>query len=156
MLRGKPLAGNKLYEYVSVKKCLNVSCYELTPDNVPAVLEQIKKFRPKFIHAYPSAVDVFIRCAGNIKKDYFTALKGLFLGSEFLDPEARLRYENFFAAPVCSWYGHTECALHGGNLPGDTKLVFFPFYGHLELVDDQGNILYTRATIWSLPSTTAI
>ena len=51
MLRGKPLAHNALYEYQSIKNCLNVSCYELTQGNAPVVLKEIQKFKPQFIHA---------------------------------------------------------------------------------------------------------
>jgi len=141
MLRGKPLTHNALYEYQSIKNCLNVSCYELTPGNASTVLKEIQKFKPQFIHAYPSAVDVFVRCIGNAAQNCFSELKALFLGSEFLDHEEKNRFESFFQAPACAWYGHTECALLGGALPRDDRLLFFPFYGFFELLDDAGNVI---------------
>jgi len=136
MLRGKPLPNNALYEIQSIKNCLNVSCYELTAENAPVVLKKISEFQPEFVHAYPSAVNVFLRCIGEKSGGYFDSVKALFLGSEFLDPAAKVRFENFFNAPACSWYGHTECALHAGAVPGNDSLLFFPFYGYFELLDD--------------------
>ncbi len=154
MLRGKPLANNALFEYQSIKNCLNISCYELTLENAPQVLREIKKFRPDFIHGYPSAVKVFTRCAGSEGQKYFSNLKALFLGSEFLSDTDRMMFEEYFSAPCCAWYGHTECALHGGTLPGHgSDLVFFPFYGYLELVDDNGNILTTPGSTGRIVAT---
>lgn len=137
MMRGKPLKDNRLFQYRAVKNCLNISCYEISARNIDAVLHEISRFKPAFVHAYPSAVQIFMKCCGNRPRHYLQTIKALFLGSEFLSSEDRSLIEKFFNAPVCSWYGHSECAVMGGNLPGSNQFAFFPFYGYIELLDDE-------------------
>lgn len=138
MLRGKSLRGNALFEHQEIKNCLNVSCYELSPENVSEVMAEVEKFNPEFIHAYPSALKIFMKCIQGRAGCDWTRVRAIFLGSEYLPEQERQAMEAFFGAKVCSWYGHSECAIHGGYHPENQEFYFFPFYGHVELLDDQG------------------
>ncbi|MHB8130223.1 MAG: phenylacetate--CoA ligase family protein [Mobilitalea sp.] len=139
MIRGAPLRNNALYEYQAIKNCLAVSCYELNPTNIAGVIREVQKFRPQFIHGYPSAVKNFVSCmAENASVTWEMPIKTLFLGSEWLSDVDRKFFESFFNSKVLSWYGHSECAVMGGNSLGTREFYFYPFYGYAELLDDSG------------------
>ncbi len=138
MIRGAALKGNALYEYQRIKNCLAVSCYEINSSNIVEVLRQVGRFRPDYIHGYPSAVRNFMQCIMDSPHATWNfLLRGLFLGSEMLSPADRATLESFFESKVMTWYGHSECAVMGGNSPNSNELHFYPFYGFTELVDDQ-------------------
>ncbi len=139
VVRGKPLANNRLLEYRSCDNCLAVSCYELKESNSHRVVEAIRRFRPEFVHAYPSALKLFCQ----VLRDPDTlgasiCFRAVFVGSEMLAEEDRSLFAEFFHAPIVTWYGHSECVLHGGDMPGAAGFHFFPFYGYFELLDESG------------------
>jgi len=139
MLRGAPLNNNALCEYQAIKNCLAVSCYELNSSNVKDVIKAIKQFRPQFLHGYPSAVLNFIKCFEEDEKTIWDVpIKYLFLGSEWLSLDDRQTIETFFHSKVLSWYGHSECAVMGGNCLDSHEYFFYPFYGYTELLDENG------------------
>jgi phenylacetate-CoA ligase len=138
MIRGASLKGNALYQHQSIKNCLAVSCYELNQKNIESVLKEIRKFRPKFVHGYPSAVKNFIHCIiENSKAFWNLPLSGVFLGSEGMTDFDRIQIERFFETRVLTWYGHSECAIMGGNSLESNEFHFFPFYGYAELLDEE-------------------
>lgn len=136
-VRGKPLMGNRLFETQSADNRLAVSCYELNDSNSHLAAAAIRRFRPEFVHAYPSALKILCQSLGSADAlGAATRVRALFVSSEMLSDADARRFAEFFGAPVVTWYGHSECVLHGGYLPGSTRYHFFPFYGHLELLDE--------------------
>lgn len=139
MVRGAPLKHNSLYEYQAIKNCLAISCYELNSSNVRQVLREVQKFRPQFIHGYPSAVKNFNSCISeNANAVWDIPIDALFLGSEWLSQDDRSAIESFFNSKVLTWYGQSECAVMGGNSVDSSEFFFYPFYGYTELLDDNG------------------
>ncbi|MDY0040780.1 MAG: hypothetical protein RBS57_10755, partial [Desulforhabdus sp.] len=154
MIRGAPLTGNALYEYQSIKNCLAVSCYELNSSNIEEVLREARRFRPQFIHGYPSAVKNFIQCiAENPAACWDLPLRGIFLGSEGLSAGDRAEIGEFLGAQILAWYGHSECAIMGGNSPHSSELYFFPFYGYAELLNEDGKPIHRPGEIGRLVAT---
>lgn len=144
MIRGASLKDNALYEHQSIKNCLAISCYELNQRNIKSVLKEIQKFRPKFVHGYPSAVKNFIHCIEDNHTAYWDIpVEGVFLGSEGMTTDDRFQIEHFFEARVMTWYGHSECAVMGGNSLDSDEFHFFPFYGYAELVGEDGTSIDT-------------
>jgi phenylacetate-CoA ligase len=143
MIRGNSLKNNALYEYQSITNKLVVSCYELNEHNIQTVINAIKKYNPHFIHAYPSALKNFCRCIGDKQKISDISIKTIFLGSEYLPPDYKSCFKDFFNAKIVNWYGHSECILHGGYSPESDNYTFYPFYGYIELVNDNGEIIVT-------------
>ena len=101
------------------------SSYHLIPAHFPAYAAAFRRFRPDFIHGYPSSLFLL---------DGYTP-KALFTASETLLDFQRARIESAFGAKVFNWYGNTEftcniieCA--HGNLHCRSD------YGVLELQDD--------------------
>jgi phenylacetate-CoA ligase len=136
MIRGMPLSENRLFEYSAINNILNVSCYNINHKNISVVVKEIIRFNPLFIHAYPSSLKILTVLMDNhhFKVDF--NLKAIFLGSEDLPDNERLYFEKFYHSIVKSWYGHTERLIHGGNCPFSNEYHFYPFYGYVELLDD--------------------
>jgi len=141
VIRGKPLNNNVIYEFQTINNKLAVSCYNLNQNAIGLIHEQIQQFKPKFIHAYPSSLLTFTKELKNYldenQSDF--QVQAIFLGSEYLFEEDKKYFEKFYQAKVVTWYGHSECLIHGAKCEFSGDYHFFPFYGYLELVDEQGN-----------------
>ena len=140
MVRGKPLQNRRLYERQTFENRLVVSCHDITESNVSIVIDAIRKFSPEYILAYPSALTVFTKLLADISAlGMQTRIKAVFCGSEILSDPDRTWFTEFYRAQVVSWYGHSECVLHGGYMPGSNDYHLFPFYGYCELLDENDN-----------------
>ena len=139
MIRGKSLNNGKLIEYNPIDNILNISCYNINESNILEILKQINKFKPAFIHAYPSSLKIITSLLGIYKEKLDVNIKAIFLGSEQLLENDREFFEKFYNSKVASWYGHTERLIHGGNCKYSNEFHFYPFYGFLELLDENNN-----------------
>lgn len=138
MIRGESLPNNKLYEYEPIGNKLVISCYLVNDMNINEVLNRINKFKPKFIHAYPSALSNLLHILKKNGLKINKSIKAMFLGSEGLTDDNRRIFNEFFSAKVVNWYGHSERLVHAGNCPYSDNFHIFPFYGYAELVDYNG------------------
>ncbi len=121
------------------EKRLLCSSYHLTPENLPAYVAAFEKYRPDFIHGYPSSLYLL---GGYSPKAVFTA-------SETLLDFQRAAIERAFGAKVFNWYGNTEMTCNivecaAGNLHYRTD------YGVLELLDD-GTMIVTGLNNRAMP-----
>ena len=138
--RGVPLKDNKLFENQITGNTLSISCYELNEDNVDEVITAIRHFKPQFIHAYPSALRILTDCIkdpSRLGEEFH--IRAAFLGSEELSESDSKWFRRFYNTQVVNWYGHSECVLHGGNHPTSDEFYFYPFYGYVELLDEDDN-----------------
>lgn len=141
MVRGLPLSGNKQFEYRTIDNILNVSCYNINEANIDLIASEIDKFKPVFIHAYPSALKNL--CSLLTYRNYCVSfqVKAVFLGSEYLFDADRQFFSDFFNSTVINWYGHSERLIHGGNCKYSNDYHFYPSYGYIELLDDNGDTI---------------
>jgi phenylacetate-CoA ligase len=112
------------------EKRLLCSSYHLAPHTRAAYTAAFLKYRPDFIHGYPSSL---CQLGGYRPKAVFTA-------SETLLDQQRAAIEAGFGAKVFNWYGNTEMTCNiiecaAGNLHYRTD------YGHLELLADGAMIV---------------
>jgi len=141
-IRGKPLRDDRLFDLQSLDNRLAVSCFELKDSNAHLVAAAVRRFKPEFVHAYPSSLKIFCQLVRD--RDALgpmTELRAILLSSEILPEMDETLFAEFFGAPVVTWYGQSECVLHGGYLPNSAKYHFFPFYGYLELLDERDNMI---------------
>jgi phenylacetate-CoA ligase len=80
-------------------------------------------------------------------------IKALFVGSEWLSEDDRLSMTSFFNSKVVTWYGHSECAVMGGNSVDSSEFFFYPFYGYAELLDDNGKPVKTPGQVGRIIAT---
>lgn len=141
MIRGKQLKNNANYEFQAIWNKLVVTCCNLNQKSIPEIHRQILRFKPKFIHAYPSSLLTFTKelqlYLRNQKADF--NIESIFLGSEYLFDEDKHYFERFYSSKVITWYGHSECLIHGAKCEISGDFHFFPSYGFIELVDNNGN-----------------
>ncbi|HYW95691.1 MAG TPA: hypothetical protein VE870_08895 [Bacteroidales bacterium] len=153
MVRGNPLQNNRTFEHRTIDNILNVSCYNINEDTIQPVLNRINAVKPWFIHAYPSSLKVLTTLLEPLKSRVKFKPRALFLGSEHLPDNDRKLFADFYQAPVVNWYGHSEALVHGGNCPYSDEYHFYPAYGYLELLDDNGQPVTTPGSEGRLVAT---
>jgi phenylacetate-CoA ligase len=99
-----------LWQHSKLKNTMYFSAYHLTPANCGEYVQKLLEFRPQFIKAYPSSINVFAEFAYPYR-DKFDFLRGVFTASETLLPSERDRIEATFGKKLFNWYGMTEPAV---------------------------------------------
>ena len=129
---------NKIWEYDPIKNVIMISSYHLTEKKLPGIIEKIRKFRPKFVQAYPSSLYIIARFMLDHNIPHFESVNALLCGSENIYPYQRKIFEEVFKTRVYSWYGHSERVALGGECEKSSNYHFFPEYGYLELINKNG------------------
>jgi phenylacetate-CoA ligase len=124
----------------SIKNRLIISTYDLHDENFPKLYRALKKFKPKFIHAYPSSAIILGKylTKHNLKLD---SVKGLLCGSEQIYSGQREFIERAFNSRVYSWYGHSEATTIAGECENNHNYHLAFEYGFTELIDKNGNVI---------------
>ena len=128
----------KFWEYDPVNKNLILSSYHLTDENMPKYIQKIKKFKPDFIQAYPSAITILAKFMKENDIKPFPTIKAILCGSENLYSWQRELLEDVFQCRVYSWYGHAEQAVLAGECEKNTYYHIFPEYGFVEIIGNDG------------------
>jgi phenylacetate-CoA ligase len=123
----------KFWEYTLLGRWLILSSYHLTDETLPKNIKEIKKFKPKFIQAYPSTITILARFMKEHDIEPFPGVKAILCGSENLYPWQRELLEEVFQCRVYSWYGLSEMAVLAGECEKSTYYHIFPEYGIVEL-----------------------
>jgi phenylacetate-CoA ligase len=118
--------------YDASRNWLVLSSYHLTRERFPEYLRALNRFKPKHLHAYPSAALALARemVERNSKLEFHFA--SILCGSEKLSPESQTFLETHFEAPVFHWYGHSERVVLAGQGRRSNHLYFWPGYGYVE------------------------
>jgi phenylacetate-CoA ligase len=142
-LRGRSVpsaaTGGALWMYEPIKRQLILSSDHLAPPNMPQYVQAIRRWRPSVIQAFPSALYPLAKwLALHPTPDVTERIKGVLLYSETIHDHQFALFERVFGCPVLRHYGHSERGVMAASIPGDDRYFFWPQYGHLELVDEQG------------------
>lgn len=134
-------AGGSISYFDATRNWLILSSYHLTLERLPEYVAALNSFRPQQLHAYPSAALMLARGLEQtgLKLDF--KLTSLLCGSEKLTAESQQYLEQFFAAPVFHWYGHSERVVLAAQGCTSNHLHFWPTYGFVEFgeSDAEGN-----------------
>jgi phenylacetate-coenzyme A ligase PaaK-like adenylate-forming protein len=118
---------------------LQFSPFHMSDGTLGAYWEQLERYRPQFLHGYPSAISLL---AGWVERSGVSGrslgLRAVLLGSEGLEPGQRELVERAFGARAYSWYGHSERVILGGECEVCSAYHQFPDYGALEFIGDGG------------------
>lgn len=125
-------AGGKISSHDATRDWLILSSYHLTPDRLAEYVALLNQFRPRHLHAYPSAALMLARGMeqSGMKLDF--PLVSVLCGSEKLDAGAQRYLEQVFACRVFHWYGHSERVVLAGQGRQSDHLYFWPTYGFVE------------------------
>lgn len=115
---------------------LLVSSFHLAPEQLPAILDAIRRFRPHAVEGWPSSIALLaahLRDAGER-----VPVQAVITSSEVMTPGQRMLMQDVFEGPVVDHYGQTErVAMAGGCEAGGYHV--FPDYGIVELVPVPGS-----------------
>jgi phenylacetate-CoA ligase len=88
---------------------LMMSSYHLSNATIGSYIDELERFDPVVIHAYPSSVAAlasWLNAAGRTYRGQ--ALKGVMTSSETLEPAVRAAVTKAFGVVVFDWYGQAE------------------------------------------------
>jgi phenylacetate-CoA ligase len=99
-----------LWKYNRLENALYMSAYHLKPSNCEQYINELIRFQPHYIRAYPSSINVLAEYAWPYR-DKLRFVRGIFTASETLLPSERATVERTFGPVVYDWYGMTEPAV---------------------------------------------
>ncbi|MCK8518688.1 phenylacetate--CoA ligase family protein [Methanoculleus sp. 7T] len=117
---------------------LLMSSHHMTEETLPAYIDRIRRFRPRFIQSYPSMAVILARYMVDHEVAPFPTVKAILCGSENLYPWQRSLLEEAFKCRVFSWYGNSEQTVLAGECEESTHYHIFPEYGIVELIGRDG------------------
>jgi len=146
-LRGRTVdvnGGRRFWSYDPVKRHLILSSDHLEPQFMPRYVSVLRRWRPKFIHAFPSALFPLLTWLREHDEEaLLEQVDGVLLTSESVFEHHLRAFKSFFHCPVILQYGHSERVLFAHTLHDDERYHFWPHYGHFELLDANGAAVTT-------------
>jgi phenylacetate-CoA ligase len=143
-LRGRTVPGSErpdgpIWMFDPIKRYLHLSSDHLEPKHMQRYLGALRKWKPTFVHAFPSAlVPLFRWLHENDGHDVLQRLRGVQLFSENVYDHQLEFLGSVLNCPVLLDYGHSERAVKAISLKEDSRYFFWPLYGKVELVDRHG------------------
>ncbi len=140
--RGVTIQGverGRLWQRNPIYNELQFSPFHMSDENLEAYWGELLRFRPQYLHGYPSAISLlvgFLRRSG--KDTGRLPLRAVLLGSEGALPEQRNEIERVLQTRCFSWYGHSERVLLAGECERSSAYHHFPDYGALEVLSEEG------------------
>ena len=138
-LRGRVLKEFSLRE----GNTLFLSAFHLTSDLVPRYLEELRKFSPDFIEAYPSAlafISEWMSLHGTALD--LPGLKAIFLSSETVSAPQKSLMERVWGCKVINKYGTSEQVAMIGQCETGASHEFEE-YGFTEYLDEAGKNVHS-------------
>lgn len=99
-----------LWKYNRLENTLYMSAYHLKPSNCEQYINELVRFQPNYIRAYPSSINVLAEYAWP-HREKLRFVRGIFTASETLLPAERATIERTFGQVLYDWYGMTEPAV---------------------------------------------
>jgi phenylacetate-CoA ligase len=114
---------------------LMMSSYHLSNATIGAYIDELERFDPVVIHAYPSSIAALASWLNASGRRYRApALKGVMTSSETLEPSVRAAVERAFGVTVFDWYGQAERVAAIGTCEHGSYHVLTDYSG-VELVE---------------------
>ncbi len=138
--------------YNSIENELVLASTLLDEAHVDRYVTQVRQFRPRFIHAFPSSIELFARLLSRARLK-ITPVKALFCESEMMFPEQRRFVEALFNAPVFLGYGNTERSVDAVECECHSGYHVSMEYGIVELLGPDDRTISTPDTVGRVIST---
>ncbi len=135
---------------------LLMSSHHMTEETLPAYIDRIKRFKPRFIQAYPSVATILARYMREHGIEPFPTVKAILCGSENLYPWQRDLLTEVFGCRVFSWYGNSEQTVLAGECEESTHYHIFPEYGIVELIGRNGQPVQDPGAMGEVVTTSLI
>jgi phenylacetate-CoA ligase len=114
---------------------LMMSSYHLSGATIGAYIDELERFDPVVIHAYPSSIAALAGWLNAGGRRYNgRSLKGVMTSSETLEPAVRAAVQQAFGVTVFDWYGQAERVAAIGTCEHGSYHVLTD-YSAVELLD---------------------
>jgi phenylacetate-CoA ligase len=144
---------NEAWKHQIFGRILALSSFYMTDENLPIYIEKIRKFKPKYIVAYPSAPLVLANYMNKNNIDSFPSIKSIISFGETLYDWHRDLLENTFKCKVYNQYGHREQSVIAATCEKSNYFHVFPQYGIVELIDKDGKPVTKEGEIGEIVAT---
>jgi len=124
------------WEYQLIDNQMLVSGVYLEKEYIEKIVEEIKRYKPKYFYGYPSAVEAFIKACKLKNINSLDGIYGVFLISESVFPEHIDMMKEFFNCPIVSHYGHTERVSISYRIDHE-PYNFLNSYGLTRIINDE-------------------
>lgn len=106
--RGGDFPKEKIYQFNPINNEIQFSPFLINKNNITEYAAVLNKYKPKFLHAYPSAVRVLMENLeiADIKLNF--SFEVVFLISENIEEKDIKDFSEYFGAKVTGFYGHSE------------------------------------------------
>lgn len=116
------------------------SSYHLSERNAPAYIQELERFDPQIIQAYPSSVAFLAEWLNSNGNGYQgRELKGIVTSSESLSTDQQESIERAFGVRVFDWYGQFERVAAIGTCEHGRRHIISD-YSHVELAPVDGGL----------------
>lgn len=154
ILRGYDYDDVKLYNYNPYRKFMVLNTRNFNEDKMIAILDLIKKYKPKFIQAYPSLIYLLSKYINeNGLSGKIGSIKTIFCSSEKMYGFQRKEIETAFKTNVIDYYGHNERLVLMEYCNKCDMYHPIPEYGITEFLNDKGEQMYTENGIAEIVGT---
>jgi phenylacetate-CoA ligase len=132
---------------------LLLSPYHVGPPHKAAILDALRRFRPRYVHAYPSSAAALAELLDGDGVGLEMRVEAVLLASEPATPEQLAAIGRLFGCPISINYGLSErtnlaFARHDGGVTSD--YLFQPLYGWCEnRTDDDGRREIVGTSLWN-------
>ena len=118
---------------------LLLSNFHMSPKNLPAYFQEMRRFSPTVLDGYPSSLYVFAKVLLN--QGERLPLRAVLTSSETLFDFQREAMEQAFECQVFDYYGAAERVVFAAECGNRQGHHVFPEYGVTEIVDETGQPL---------------
>ena len=129
---------DKFWKHKTMGRRMHLSTLHLKRENIPKYIEKIRKFNPKYILAYPSAIIEIARYIKENKIKPISSLKAIMLSGETLHDWQKKLIEESFQCRIFEFYGLSESTAFASSCEKSSYFHFFPEYSFIELIDKNG------------------
>jgi phenylacetate-CoA ligase len=152
VMRNHHLSKKQIFKINPVQKEIIFDGFRTTPEYYYRIYTVIKRYKIKYIHAYPSSACQFAHFLYQEKLNLDIA--GFLCGSEGFLPEQQALIQQMLGLHVYHWYGHSEKLVLGGYCKNSDLIHIEPTYGYCELIDEQGKTVNTIGQTGEIVGTT--
>lgn len=157
-LRGRSVAGRpgngRIWMVEPIRRHLILSSDHLEARYMPDYIRVLRRYRPRFVQAFPSAIVPLARWLLRHPEPAVTsAVRAIQLSSENVLEFQLDLLRSVFDCPILVQYGHSERVLMATTTGNDSRYVFWPLYGQPELVDAAGEPITQPGVLGELVGT---
>lgn len=148
------LVGNdNICKYQVFGRIMILSSFYMTDENLPFYVKKLKKLKPRFIVAYPSAITNLAKFMNKNNIESFSSVKTVICSGETIYEWQRKLIEKTFQCRVHAFYNHAEQAVFATTCNYSFYYHVYPQYGITELIGKDGKPITTEGEMGEIVGT---